>query len=772
MKKIRLLAIMLAIVSVVCICVGACNNEAPEYVITLTSGKSYTLEVGDVVDFTQYFTVKDRDGNLVAVTAEMLDLSKVDTTKPGSFSVTLTIGEIRKTVTFIVMPKGSGSGDPNNPDNPNNPNNPDDPDTPVTPNPSTPVDLDAVFAKYKDASKWNFAVTFTTNEDATYEDYYEYLGYNVLNSYTSDGTAYVDYLGYDASTDKYSFYYDNGNGTYDVFAEGTSDFEESFEYLYLIDLSALSNYTFTDAGSNRYDAVNANAAGNAVIAEYTGYTWTRLSVYVSNDKISKVEGIMSDGYSEVYTLSKQGSVSFTLPTVSSGGNTPSTPTEPTGTMEKQNYDPLTFDKENLQDKMLRTDGAIGLPSTGDFHALVIPVQFDGDTITKSQLDMLDKAFNGNSNDTGWESVQSYYQKASYGKLNLTFDIQDVYHAQHNSNYYATYRENYTQDGQQFTRTGEEVILTEALAHYEPLIDLTQYDFNGDDTIDAVYLIYSASVDYDEADFYWAYVTWYYGDQKYDGLDAYYYLFAGFDFMDESTSRDPGSGYDPISGLKINAATYIHETGHLLGLDDYYDYDTKSGCNEGLGGADMMDWTVGDQNVYSKIMLGWLEPTIVNDTTTLTIESSQASASAILIPLNFKNSYFCEYLLIDLYSAEGLNALHARQENSILYDGASYGVRIYHVSSSINKPYDNDYGSFTDYNNTSTNFALIKLVEADGEKKFASSRGYAAASDLWQAGAKLSEAFPTYMRNDGKQVNFDVIINSVSATSASITVTFK
>lgn len=562
MKRTKFLAILIAIVvtlaGVLCACKSTKNTDS-EYEISLNPSKSFTVEVGDEIDFTEYFIVKDKNGNQIVVTEDMLDLSRVDTSVPGAFTVTVSIGGVSKSATFFVKAKGEGGG--------------------------------------------------------------------------------------------------------------------------------------------------------------------------------------------------------------------STQT-PSDTMGKQTYNPSTFDNENLQDKLLKTDGAIGLPSTGNINALVVPVQFSGDTITDAQLKKLNLAFNGTSEDTGWESVSSYYKKASYGKLNLTFDIQSVYKAKNNSSYYEKYSEKYTEGGYTFTRTGEEVVLTEVLSYYESRLDLTKYDANKDGVIDAVYLIYSASVDYYNGDFYWAYTTWYYGGNTYDGLDAFYYFFAGFDFMDESTAQDPGSGYDTIPGLKINAATYIHETGHILGLDDYYDYDTKSGCNEGLGGADMMDYTVGDHNVYSKIMLGWLTPTVVNETKTVTLQSSQASGSALLIPLNFNNSYFCEYLLIDLYSAQGLNALHASVNGSLLYDGASYGVRIYHVSSSINKPYDNDYGSFTDCNNTSTGNALIKLVEADGEKKFASSKGFASQTDLWMAGDKLSKAFPAYTRNDGKKVNFDITVNSVSATSASITVTFR
>ena len=739
MKKIKFLALILAFIAAFSFCLCACE-PIPEsgYEITLNPDLPYTIEVGDEIDYTQYFIVKDQNGNQITVTAEMLDLSEVDTSKPGIFGVTITIGNSKATATFAVTEKqGSPSSD----------------------------DFSSVLANYADPSKWNFAVNFSCIDGSdTYKEYYEYLGYNVLNTYTAnDGNAYTDYLGYNVSSDTYYFYADNGNGSYEKYAENTDDFEDNYYNLYLIDLSELGNFTFTAKG-NTYSADKPADAGNAVICEYEGYEWTSLTVDIADGKITKVVGVMDDGYTEKYELAKQGSVNFKLPDASED-------TTPSGTMNKQTYNPSTFDNETLHDKMLKND-MIGLPSTGDYHALVIPVQFSGDTITATQLDKLNKAFNGTAADTGWESVQSYYQKASYGKLNLTFDIQEKYSAKYTSTYYANYSENYVEDGHTYTRTGEEIILTEVLSYYETRLDLTKYDTNDDGAIDAVYLIYSAPVDYDEADFFWAYTTWYYGENKYDGLDAYYYFFAGFDFMDESTANDTSGYYDKIPGLKINAATFIHETGHLLGLDDYYDYDDTKGSNEGLGGADMMDYTVGDQNVYSKIMLGWLTPTIVNETQTLTINSSATSASAILIPLNFNNSYFCEYLLIDLYSAQGLNALHASVDNSYLYDGASYGVRIYHVSSSINNPYSDEYGSFTDYNNTYSSIPLIKLVEADGEKKFKSSGGYASQTDLWKAGSSLLSVFPSYTRNDGKKVNFDIKINSVSAASASITITFS
>ena len=407
---------------------------------------------------------------------------------------------------------------------------------------------------------------------------------------------------------------------------------------------------------------------------------------------------------------------------------------------------------------------------------------DTQAITSADLEKLNKAFNGTAADTGWQSVSSYYALSSYNKLNLNYDIWgvnigtsgNVFTASHDSAYYNNYNQTVDVGDYTYTQYGDEVILLEVLEWLEGQIDLTKYDTNNDGCIDAVYLIYSADVDYQsDSSIYWAYVTWYSGNRQFDGKDAYYYLFAGFDFMDEDADRADGTEYSgTIEGLNINASTYIHETGHLMGLDDYYDYDMTVGSGEGLGGADMMDYTVGDHGVYSKIMLGWITPTVVTESKTFTIEPSTTSGDCLLVMLDFDNSYFSEYLLIDLYSATGLNALHASQANSYLYDGASYGVRIYHVSSSVNNPYSDEYGSFTDNNNTYSSIPLIKLVEADGENKFAGTRGYASESDLWQTGDVFSRVFPMYTRNDGKLVNFDITVDSVSQTSATVTITFQ
>ncbi|MBO5866673.1 MAG: hypothetical protein J6Q55_01280, partial [Clostridia bacterium] len=348
-----------------------------------------------------------------------------------------------------------------------------------------------------------------------------------------------------------------------------------------------------------------------------------------------------------------------------------------------------------------------------------------------------------------------------GKLNLTFDIANKVTL---GSTYGSF-----DGGNDY---GADILKLAMDALEARGFDFTKYDHDNNGVIDGVYIIYSSPIDYD-GDYYWAYVTSTDDETEYDGLYVYTYLFASVDFMYEDIETS-GSDY-AIDGLKLNAVTYIHETGHMLGLDDYYDYNPGQGSDQGVGGADMMDYTVGDHNAYSKLLLGWVKPTVVTTTQTVTISAFESSGQFVMVLLDYDGTYFSEYLIIDLYSATGLNALHAGTEGSYLYDGAEFGARIYHVDATIANPYSDNYYSFTDNNNSVSRDPLIKLVEADGDDNFESDQyqgyGFAAEDDLWQTGDVLSEVHANYTRNDGKVVNFDITFVSVTAESMTVTITF-
>ncbi len=457
---------------------------------------------------------------------------------------------------------------------------------------------------------------------------------------------------------------------------------------------------------------------------------------------------------------------------SSGGDTTNPDqggtTTPNNVMPNQNYDAsnhvdyddILSDAQNKYNQDNGYDPAIGLPSQGNYNVLVVPVEFSNDKFSSQELNDLSSVFNIQTN-TGWQSVSSYYSASSYGKLNLTFDIQTKVTL---SQTYQSYEGNEYGDN----------ILTQVLSILDGRsgFDFSKYDFNDDDCIDGIYLIYSAPIDYDNGDYWWAYVTTSANESTFDGKYAYYYLFASVDFMYENIAT---ATEDPISGLKLNASTYIHETGHMLGLDDYYDYYSGTGSDQGLGNADMMDYTVGDHNAYSKLLLGWVKPTVVTSTQTVTINKFESSGQFVMLLLDYDGTYFSEYLIIDLYSATGLNQMHANVTDSLLYGGAQFGARIYHVSSAIDNPYSDEYGSLTTNNNSISTLPLIKLVEADGDNNYESDQyggySYASEDDLWQTGDTLGGVFANYKRNDGKVVNFDISFDSVTSTSLTVTITF-
>jgi len=323
-----------------------------------------------------------------------------------------------------------------------------------------------------------------------------------------------------------------------------------------------------------------------------------------------------------------------------------------------------------------------MPSIGDINILVVPVLIPGyDTIDKysDSTDAKDEvkqdiyqAFFGEG-DNKYESVKSFYKKSSYGKLNISgtvTDWLDLSSLGYESASDITLDETYT-------------VAKQAVEYAKSLgIDTQEYDNDKDGYIDGLWLIYSAhnynkggpiTDDYN----YWAYTSW--GNQsgssaqKADVNNPVYNLFgwASYDYM-----------YEGNGTKNVDAHTYIHETGHFLGLSDYYsDLSTYSP----IGKVDMMDSNIIDLNSYSKMLLGWTKPYIALGNGTINLKSMQNENALIVIPSdntsieNNEFDPFSEYILIELYTNEGLNYLDSKEKYSTSpLAMSSSGVRIYHI----------------------------------------------------------------------------------------------
>ncbi|MCK7479139.1 MAG: hypothetical protein M0C28_18540 [Candidatus Moduliflexus flocculans] len=257
---------------------------------------------------------------------------------------------------------------------------------------------------------------------------------------------------------------------------------------------------------------------------------------------------------------------------------------------------------------------VGLPATGDVKLLVFVVDFVDAPLALSGVNLtdIDHAFNGDSTNTAYESLASYYEKSSYGKLHLSADIF-VYHAPHTVQWY-------TDDFEEYYTESDPIF--DMMTYYDTQIDYADYDANGDGDIDGVYVLYTAPVDYDStvSDLWWAYQYYYEysGEDYFDGKTPYFFCWSGTDFLLEAEEG-------------IDAHTLIHETGHMLGLDDYYDYDDGDTYNNdgGVGGADMMDYAVGDHSAISKILLGWITPLVVTESMTVDLLPLVSSGQVVL-----------------------------------------------------------------------------------------------------------------------------------------------
>ncbi len=443
---------------------------------------------------------------------------------------------------------------------------------------------------------------------------------------------------------------------------------------------------------------------------------------------------------------------------------------------------LTTHNRYLQENLTKlNDGCLanGIPSLGSPKILVIPVEFTDYSLSKVGVTKTDieKGFFGTAVDTGWESLASYYEKSSYGNLKLNGDVLPTYRTKYTATYYSNLYNRGT--------GGDDTVLREVLDYYDSSIDFSKYDYDQDGFIDGIYLVYAHPQDYENDNLWWAWQNWatYMGiSNNYDGVRANYYMWASAGFILEGI--DTGNGYDAFdyeatyrSSVKINMHTFIHETGHMFGLDDYYDYADvyDVGPTGGLGGADIMDYTVGDHCPFSKMMLGWVNPIIVLDSTTIKIKSFTETGECIMVPKDFTNNgYFGEYLTIDFYTPTGLNELDAD------YLFTKSAVRIMQIDSTFNFNFDiaSDRSAFM-YNNSDTSHKQIRYIEANGtfdiEKTTDTNTIYADNEDLFDAG-EYFEVSSTKWKNltwyDGSKMDFRITIDSIVNGVATITITRK
>ena len=465
-------------------------------------------------------------------------------------------------------------------------------------------------------------------------------------------------------------------------------------------------------------------------------------------------------------------------------------------------------------------GIDSCPCLGVIKPLVIPVWFKDSTsfISQSKKEAvredIRKAYFGSEKETGWHSVRSFYEKESDGRLDLDGVVSNWYEINSSYKNYFSLDDGSTEKLVEkavdwyFTTTGE---------------SRRDYDADGNGFIDGVFLIYAAAdyfaMDDDRAENLWAYCSWLGDETKRNALlpGPNTFFWASYDFMYGNNLAETRTGKRFYGGdtryCSVDAHTYIHEMGHVLGLDDYYDYGENS--YSPAGAFSMQDYNVGGHDPYSLFALGYADPYIPKESCEISLRPFQLNHDLLLLTPDWNeyDSPFDEYLLLELYTPAGLNRFDSEHYymNQYPHGPNAAGIRVWHVDGRLihvdtikddaivvkgdpftsNVFYNCKYGVATAFNNsyqsedfpcllgeTYESYNLLHLIRNSKSAKLLNENALS-SQDLFKDGSKFdmnsfASQFPRGSKlNSGKSLNWSFSVSiegSGSNTVAKISLT--
>ncbi|HES58560.1 MAG TPA: M6 family metalloprotease domain-containing protein, partial [Firmicutes bacterium] len=410
-----------------------------------------------------------------------------------------------------------------------------------------------------------------------------------------------------------------------------------------------------------------------------------------------------------------------------------------------NHDRVVDERDLLALGQPRPKTASILPSMGTDYMFVLLVEFPYDVVpeyqgyfTNTHVD--DMAFGAGEPSVWYRGLHYYYDKSSYQQLNIDGDVYGWHTASKNRDYYHPLDNNsYSTD----TERRQELIWEAIMAADAAGADFSKYDNDGDGVMDEFAVLWTGPHGA-WASFWWGYHTgWSGSGSVVDGVRPGNYSW--------QWERSYPFGGTPPTPSFWSASVLIHETGHGLGLPDWYDYDGSQGPDGGVGGLDMMH-SYGDHSCYNKYLLGWLNPTVaftnLNDEA---LDYSNANADAVQFMPGFDPvSPWSEYFMIQ-----------NRKKDDIDQPIPSNGLLIWHVDAQVNEA-----GGML-YNNSYTSHKQLRLMEADGLEEIETGDGQADAGDYYTSGSVLSPT-STPNSNDYGGSSTGITVNDISAVGNTMT----
>ena len=476
----------------------------------------------------------------------------------------------------------------------------------------------------------------------------------------------------------------------------------------------------------------------------------------------------------------------------------------------------TFSGLTYRDVRVQEGYATTMPSQGLVNMLVIPVQFNDATCqvilegcqqTKANID---QAFFGASTALPWHSVASYYQASSYGQLTIQGMVTDWFTPT------ITAVELSNNRGLLGSRVIQPAIANFKQTYPEKVLD---FDSDRDGFLDAVYFIYSLPFDPEgeafgeDKDVFWAFVAYQGGTANFVSPTLFHYGWSSYQFMYEDGYYQRSANgkvewdedNEPIffpwkdnqGRQTVDAHVYIHEVGHLLGLQDYYSYDRSQGDWGPTGALDMMDFNIGDHNGFSKMALGWIPPSFMIQPGTVVLPSIANQPSLLMLTKLNPTTMMDEYVLVEFYQPIGLNQKDSQSSFAGRYPRmfTESGLKIYHVDARVAQLMVTSQGLTFDayvkemvhtsgyryqlaHSNTMSrnavgtnpNFKLIHLLESSGINTF-KHQGFATNATLFQTGMSFNHANKPFYFNDGTRLPWQVTVGEITPLGIRLELSF-
>lgn len=266
--------------------------------------------------------------------------------------------------------------------------------------------------------------------------------------------------------------------------------------------------------------------------------------------------------------------------------------------------PTTEQFKSLRKASKRMPGAVIKKNYGAIQPtklLVILVNFSD----KSMKTAHNNAFFDNLLNGSFPSVQDYFKQSSGNTYVPQFDVFGPYTLDRNMAYYGS------NDSGGNDEHPDQMVVDACAKAYADGCNFANYDTNGDNKVDNIYVIYAG---YGEAAGAPANTIWPHsweiyssnvsGTLKYNGKTLGHYACSA------ELSGKSGSNSDGVG-------TFAHEFSHVIGLPDYYDTDYGTNSDNLVTPG---EWTLMDQgsyngsgmypplySIYDKYFMGWTMP---------------------------------------------------------------------------------------------------------------------------------------------------------------------